>query len=98
MSISNFDNQIAPFWWNEHESSFSVCLYVDEYKVEIFESLRDQGFEGSGYDWESLAQTFLQEQLPELQDIVSFDPEGSMFCAYSSDKDALKKFILAFKA
>ncbi|WP_394355245.1 Imm51 family immunity protein [Hymenobacter montanus] len=29
--------------------------------------------------------------------MVDFDPEGSMFCAYSSDADALKKFIIYFK-
>jgi hypothetical protein len=89
---------IAPFFWTEHEKSASVCLNVGEYKTEIFETREDEGFEGNGYDWSSLAQVFLQEQKPEFIDVVRFDPESSMFCAYSSDIAALKTFIIEFKA
>jgi hypothetical protein len=35
--------------------------------------------------------------MPELEGTVDFDPEASMFVAYSKDREALKKFILAFK-
>ena len=28
---------------------------------------------------------------------IGFDPEGSMFCAYSKDEEALADFILRFK-
>ncbi|MBY0345897.1 MAG: immunity 51 family protein, partial [Neisseriaceae bacterium] len=48
-------------------------------------------------DWASLAQVFLEEKMPELINAVEFDPEGSMFCAYSSNAVALKTFILEFK-
>jgi len=97
MELNNFETIIAPFFWTEHENSVSVCLYVGEYKTEIFETREEEGFEGNGYDWASLAQVFLEEQKPELIDVVKFDPEGSMFCAYSSDTAALKTFILSFK-
>jgi Immunity protein 51 len=97
MELNNFEAIIAPFFWTEHENSVSVCLYVGEYKTEIFETREEEGFEGNGYDWASLAQVFLEEQKPELIDVVKFDPEGSMFCAYSSDTAALKTFILSFK-
>ena len=40
---------------------------------------------------------FLDELEPKLIDIVQFDPEADMFCAYSDDKEALKTFIIAFK-
>lgn len=97
MGISDLKEFIAPFFWVEHEKSVSVCLNVGDYKTEIFETREDEGFEGNGYDWASLAQIFLEEQKPELINIVKFDPEGSMFCAYSSDSDALKSFIVLFK-
>lgn len=97
MNINNFDAVINPFFWTEHENNVSVCLYVGEYKTEIFETREEEGFEGNGYDWASLAQVFLQEQKPEFIDVVKFDPEGSMFCAYSSNAAALKTFIIAFK-
>ena len=35
--------------------------------------------------------------MPELSDAIDFDPEGSMFCAYSSKVDALSRFALGFK-
>lgn len=97
MDINNFKESITPFFWVEHEKSVSVCLNVGDYQAEIFETREDEGFEGNGYDWASLAQVFLEEQKPELVNIVKFDPEGSMFCAYSSDSAALKTFILSFK-
>jgi hypothetical protein len=97
MDTSSFEILITPFFWVEHEKSVSVCLNVGEYKTEIFETREEEGFEGNGYDWASLAQVFLEEQKPELIDVVKFDPEGSMFCAYSSDAEALRTFIIVFK-
>jgi len=92
-----FEKEIAPFFWVEHEESASVCLNVGEYLQEIFNTREDEGFEGNGYDWGSLAQVFLDEQCSNLQGKIGFDPEGSMFCVYSKDKNALAEFILRFK-
>lgn len=98
MNDKDFDQQISPFFWVEHASSVSVCLSeVDTYKTDIFATRADEGFEGNGYDWGSLADVFLQEKHPEWVSIVKFDSEGSMFSAYSSDKKVLKDFIIAFK-
>ena len=97
MGTNNFEEQIKPFFWVEHENSVSVCLNVGEYKDEIFQTRENEGFEGNGYDWESLARVFVEEQVPELSDKIDFDSESSMFCAYSKDKEALKSFILQFK-
>ena len=92
-----FEKEIAPFGWVEHEKSVSVCLNAGEYLQEVFDTRADEGFEGNGYDWESLAQAFLAEMCPDLQDKIGFDPEAGMFCAYSKDKSALADFILRFK-
>ena len=92
-----FEREITPFFWVEHEKSASACLSVGEYLQEVFDTRADEGFEGSGYDWGSLAQVFLEEKCPDLQGKIDFDPEGSMFCAYSRDKDSLAYFILRFK-
>ena len=94
---NNFDEKIKPFFFVEHEDTASLCLNVGEYKAEIFEEREDEGFEGGGYDWQSLALVFLDEKVPELRDVIDFDSEASMFCAYSSDIEALKKFALSFK-
>ena len=97
MDTNNFEELIKPFFWVEHGNSVSVCLNAGEYKTEIFQLREDEGFEGNGYDWGSLAKVFLEEQKPELTEVVKFDPEAGMFCAYSSDTDALKNFIITFK-
>ena len=96
-SDEEFEKEIAPFFWVEHEESASACLNVGEYLQEIFNTREDEGFEGNGYDWGSLAQVFLDEQCSNLQGKIGFDPEGSMFCVYSKDKNALAEFILRFK-
>ncbi len=76
----------------------SVCLNVGTYLQEVFDTCAEEGFEGSGYDWESLAKVFLEEKCPSLREKIGFDPEASMFCAYSKDKEALADFILQFQA
>jgi hypothetical protein len=97
MSTNDFETAIKPFVWVEHENSVSVCLSYLAYKSEIFQAREEEGFEGNGYDWGSLASVFLEEQKPELIGIVKFDPEADMFCAYASDVHALKEFVLSFK-
>lgn len=89
--------RIKPFFWVEHDNSYSVCLTVGEYLQEVFDTREDEGFEGNGYDWGSLAQVFLDERCPELEEEIGFDPEGSMFVAYSENKEALIEFISRFK-
>ena len=63
-----FEKEIAPFFWVEHGESASVCLNAGEYLQEIFATREEEGFEGNGYDWGSLAQVFLDEQCADLQE------------------------------
>ena len=97
MSIDNWKDRIKPFAWIEYNGSFSVCLDAGEYLQMLFDARADEGFEGSGYDWESLARVFIEERCPELSDKLEFDSEAGMFCVYSEDDNALKDFICQFK-
>jgi len=97
MDIQEFQNNIKPFFWVEHASSFSVCLSELEYKQEVFMTRETEGFLGNGYDWGSLATVFLTEKMPHLAEVIRFDPEAGMYTAYSSNKQALQDFSLAFK-
>lgn len=93
-----FKIDITPFTWVEQSTSVSVCLCVEGgYLQEVFDTRAEEGFIGNGYDWGSLAQVFLDEKCPDLQEKISFDPEADMFCAYSEDRDALAEFIWQFK-
>jgi len=72
----------APFIFLEMEARCELLL-GDHLMVEkgpIFEEL--EGWDGSGYVWASVARTIVSEQLRELQDSISFDPEAGMFVAY----------------
>lgn len=93
-----FYEAIKPFFWVNHEGSASVCLEAGEYLQEVFDTRADEGFEGGGYGWESLAKVFLEEKCPTLLEQIHFDSEAGMFCAYSKDTDALKEFICQLKA
>ena len=103
MDYKNINEIIAPFnllVYDEDPKNVrgSLIYYPDgEYRQEVFDTREEEGFEGNGYDWASLALVFLEEKMPELSDAIDFDPEGSMFCAYSSKVDALAKFALGFK-
>lgn len=92
-----FEKEIMPFFLVEDDEITSVCLNVGEYLKDIFDTRANEGFEGNGYDWESLAQVFLSEHRSDLQGKIEFDSESSMFCVYSKDKSVLLDFILNFK-
>ena len=90
--------KIAPFRFLSYDDRNSLLLDVGDYKVELFESRAEEGFEGNGYDWNSLAQVFVKEKAADLAGDIGFDPEGSMFCAYSQNRAALEDFALRFHA
>lgn len=94
---ADLEKKLAPFFWVEHKDSVSLCLDAGEFKNEIFEARADDGFEGGGYDWCSLARVFLNEKMPEITNDIGFDPEAGMFCAYSKNAEALQKFALGFR-
>lgn len=103
MDYKNINKKIVPFTqlvFDEDPQKVrgSLIYYPDgEYRQEVFDTREDEGVEGNGYDWASLALVFLEEKMPELSDAIDFDPEGSMFCAYSSNVDALVRFSLGLK-
>ncbi|OWR31407.1 hypothetical protein CDO73_06665 [Saccharibacillus sp. O23] len=96
--MTETERSMEPFKWVRHDGGkASVILNAGMYKNEVFEERADEGFEGGGYDWASLAAVFLQEKMPHLVGRVKFDPEADMFAAYSDDPEALELFVYAFK-
>ena len=81
---------IKPFNFYENTANeyYCITLYTGNYKFEIMEN---------GNNWTALAIVFLKEIMPELLDDIEFDSEFNMFCAYSSNREALMKFALNFK-
>lgn len=88
IDYENINEKISPFnllVYDEDPQNVRGSLIYQpdgEYRQEGFDTREEEGFEGNGYDWESLALVFLEEKMPKLSDAIDFDPEGSMFCAY----------------
>lgn len=92
-----FKKEIAPFTWVEGDYGFCVMLEAGTYLTDVFSTRYEEGFEGNGYDWCSLAMVYLDEQCPDLADLLDFDPEADTFVVHCDDKDALAQFVQGFK-
>lgn len=93
------NENLSPFILHIREdkpSEGSLLLTVFEDKEHIFVERADEGWEGGGYDWGSVARVVLEEKTPELAGAIGFDPEGSMFVAYGP-VEAVKAFGAALK-
>lgn len=62
------NKKISPFKFLVHDEETqsvrgSLIYYPGgEYRQEVFDTREDEGFEGNGYDWASLALIFLEEK------------------------------------
>jgi len=96
IKIEEIREKILPFVLLEYDDEISFSLSAGNYKDKIFEIRLDEGFNGSGYDWNALARVFLNEQMPQFIDEIKFDSESSMFCTYSKNKGAILEFAIHF--
>lgn len=95
---AEFEKQVAPFVWFHHEDHFSCCLSVDAFHPTFLSMRKFKGWIPSGHDWAAMAACYLARNHPEWEKVIEWDPEGGMFCAFSTNEDALKAFIVSFKA
>ena len=93
---ADFNDEIAPFFWVDQETGASVGLSAGEYLQDVFATRAEEGFTGSGSDWDSLAKAYLQDQ-PALRAKLQFDSQEDLFSVYCRDSKTLEKFILGFK-
>ena len=104
MSHEEFNKQLEPFKLMVFDEGTedvwaTLVLWLNEdYKQNVFDTREEEGFVGNGYHWNALATVFLEEKMPELMEILSFDSEAGMFAIGSEDVEAVKQFALGFKA
>ena len=67
----------------------SLILYSDFIleKEELMLDHESGNWEGTGYDWASIAEYIILEKFPEDRDKFEFDSESSMFCVLSDVKN-----------
>ena len=66
-------------------------LLLETGTTPVDDKIQELRHEPNGYFWEGIAQLLLQTEAQELGGRFDFDPEAGMFCAYSSDSDALRR-------
>ncbi|MBT8225858.1 MAG: hypothetical protein HKP61_14315 [Dactylosporangium sp.] len=65
-------------------------LLLDAGTTDVDDVILQLGHEPNGYFWEGVAQLLVSTEAPALQERLSYDPEGGMFCAYGEDRRALE--------
>ena len=101
MSYEEINKQLEPFKLMVFDEGTedvwaTLVLWLNEdYKQNVFDTRQEEGFVGNGYDWNSLATVFIEE---ELMEVLSFDSEAGLFSIGSEEVEAVKKFALGFKA
>lgn len=104
MSYEEFNKHLEPFKLMVFDEGTedvwaTLVLWLNEdYKQNVFDTRLEEGFVGNGYDWNSLAIVFLEEKMPELMEVLSFDSEAGLFSIGSEDVELVKKFAIGFKA
>jgi hypothetical protein len=89
-------SEFAPCVLVEHDDgSFSLVFSDFDGTAEIFEEL---GQEGGGYAWHGVVDALVHTRAPKLNKVIGYDPEASMFVAYSEDREALKQVAALIRA
>jgi Immunity protein 51 len=70
----------------QDDGSFSLCF--DDFTAGS-DIMDEKGLQGGGYTWHAIVEALVRLRAPEIQAAVKYDPEGSMFVAYGTDRDAL---------
>jgi hypothetical protein len=86
-------NEFAPLKLLEGEGSYSLMLTEFDPWAEAFEAA---GHEGGGYGWHGVADALIRLKAPKLKK-VKFDPEGSMFVAFGTDREAIVQLAKLMK-
>jgi Immunity protein 51 len=70
----------------QDDGSFSLCF--DDFNA-ASSIMDEKGLQGGGYTWHAIVEALVRLHAPEIQSVVNYDPEGSMFVAYGTDRAAL---------
>ncbi|MBR1737283.1 MAG: hypothetical protein IJ736_09750 [Firmicutes bacterium] len=90
--------EFEPFAYYKDDGKYCVTLISDgEYRQNLFDEFKDDGWLGSGDDWEHLAEIYIHENMKEDLKEIKFDSEAGMFAAYFKRARTAKKFLKGFK-
>jgi hypothetical protein len=81
--------QAEPFQLLEHKDG-TISLMITDFDAtaEVFEEM---GQEGGGYGWHGVVDALVRMKAPKIKKKIAYDPESSMFVAYSKDHKAIEQ-------
>ncbi|MFO0876310.1 MAG: Imm51 family immunity protein [Gemmataceae bacterium] len=83
------DEDLQPFHLMQHnDGSASLMLTDFDEGADIFEEF---GLDAGGYAWHGVADALVRNRAKHLRRKLQYDPEASMFVAYSKDGAALRE-------
>jgi hypothetical protein len=85
------DLSLSPFEIHDLEDGSHQLWLFDGDMEQVEDVFDDQGAEGNGHGWESLAQALVRAQLPEVEPLIWFGSESGTFVAGSTDPAALRR-------
>jgi Immunity protein 51 len=82
------EDEFAPCWLTSHDDgTLSLCFDDFDAAAEVFEEV---GYEGGGYGWHGVVEALVAMRASKLKRQLRYDPEASMFCVVSRNRDALR--------
>ncbi|WP_329108435.1 immunity 51 family protein [Micromonospora sp. NBC_01699] len=73
-------------------------LLLNAGSTDVDDVIAELGHEPNGYFWEGIAQLLVSTEAPALEGRFGYDPEGGMFVAYGTDRDALEELATLMRA
>ena len=92
--MSTLQKILFPFIFLKTDDECSVSFGGEDFKGTLF---KDLGLSCSGYEWEQIVNYFIYDVMPDIAEDVDYDCESGMFCIFSKNYKALKRFALAFR-
>ncbi|MCD7731417.1 MAG: immunity 51 family protein [Oscillospiraceae bacterium] len=92
-------DKIKPFVIVDYNIGGALHLYsVEDYKQEIFDTRKAEGFTGTAAQWHALAELFVAEEMPDLIGDIEIESESDILTIYADDCTLLEAFAVKFKA
>lgn len=82
-------DDFTPCQFHQHDDgtcSLTFTAFDTNGADSVFEAA---GYDGGGYGWEGVVRALVQSHSPKLKKKLRYDPEASMFCVVSKDREAL---------
>lgn len=87
-------DDFAPCRYQHAEGLHTITFNDFDATADIFD---EAGYDGGGYGWHGAVEALIRLHAPKIKKKIQFDPEASLFVAFSRDVVALKQVALLIR-